>query len=548
VRATLTRWAAIAGAVAVLNFGLTFESLWPTLWIRPQWALSIELGLLALGLALAAERFGRPSPRALAWLAGAFVVLVLTRYAEVTARELYGRAINLYYDAPHVPRVAAMFVDGAPLWLLVAVGAAASLGLYALYRLVRWSWERFAGVLAEPRSRRVVAAAAVAVCAIYPFAPGWFTPPVTANYARQAALLAHALGGGASPLGASPLLASDLARVAGADVFVIFVESYGAATYDRPEHAARLAARREALAAAAEAGGRGVVSAFVESPTFGGASWLAHASLLSGVEVRQSDAYNLLVTERRETLVHAFARHGYRTVAVMPGLRQDWREGAAFYGFDAVYDAARLDYRGPGFGWWRIPDQYSLAKLDRLERAGGSRPPLFVFFPTINSHAPFRPTPPYQADWERLLSGEPYAPGAERAQGAEWTNLAPAYAEAVDYALAWLAGYLRERRGADLVLVVIGDHQPPAGVAGENPSWEVPVHVIASRKALLGVLAARGFTPGLEPRRPAIGRMHELTLILAQAFGSGAQPGVDVAGAPAGSGQRAQPGAHPVGL
>ena len=545
-----TRWAALALAIALLNFGLTFESLWPTLWIRPRWALSIELGALALGLALATERFGPPSRRALAWLSGAFVVLVLTRYVEVTARELYGRPINLYYDAPHLPRVVAMFVEGAPMWVLVAAVAGTALGLFGLYALIRWSWGRVARALAERRLRRVVAAVAAGACAAYALAPGWFTPPVTANYARQAALLAHALGSGASPLGASPPLASDLARVAGADVFVIFVESYGAATYDRPEHAIRLAARREALAAAVAASGRGVVSAFVESPTFGGASWLAHASLLAGVEVRQGDTYNLLVTERRETLVQAFARRGYRTVALMPGLRQNWREGAAFYGFDDVYDAARLDYRGPEFGWWRIPDQYALAKFDRLESAGAPRRPLFVFFPTISSHAPFRPTPPYQPDWARLLSDRPYDPDVERAlraQRADWTNLAPAYAEAVDYALAWLAGYLRERAGADFVLIVIGDHQPPAGVGGENPSWEVPVHVIASRPALLEVLIASGFTPGLEPRRPAIGRTHELTPILVRAFGSGAQPGVDVAGT-AGGAQGAKPNAHRLGL
>jgi phosphoglycerol transferase MdoB-like AlkP superfamily enzyme len=532
------QWALALGALAALNFGLTFDSLWPTLWIRPRWALSAELAATVLLLALAVERFGPPSRRALGWLAAGFVVLVLGRYVEVTARELYGRPINLYYDVPHVPRVLAMFADATPLWLLCAAVVGAALGLVALFALVRWSLTRVSEALAAPRVRRPAVVVAGVACAAFALGAGGFTPPVTASYAHQGALLARALNGGGASLGKSPDFGGGLERVRGADVFVIFVESYGATTYDDPAHAARLTAGRKTLASAAAATGRGVVSAFVESPTFGGASWLAHASLLAGVEVRDGDAYNLLTTQPRDSLVRAFAREGYRTLALMPGLRQDWREGAAFYGFDEIYGAGRLDYRGPAFGWWRIPDQYALAKLDRLEVAPAARPPLFVFFPTINSHAPFRPLPPYQPDWERVLTDRPFDAAVEPApadDAALWKNLGPAYADAIDYAFASVAGYLRERPRADVVLVVLGDHQPPVGVAGERPSWDVPVHVIASRRELIDALLASGFVAGLEPRRPALGRMHELTPVLLGAFGSGAKHGVDVAGPPAGA-------------
>ena len=525
-------WAALAAALLLLNFALTFANLWPTPWIRPQTAVAIELAIAVLAAAVAVERFGPLSQRALAWIAAAFAVLALTRYAEVMARELYGRPINLYYDLPHVPRVVAMFAEATPVWVLATASAGVALGLVVLFGVVRWSWGRIAGALVAPRARIALAAAALVVLGAYPFVPGWFTAPVTASYARQALLAAHVLGGKAAGLAESPPLSSDLARVRGADVFVIFLESYGAATYDRPEHLRRLAPARDALAAAAAATGRGVVSAFVGSPTFGGASWLAHASLLSGVEVRDGDAYNLLMTQRRRTLVRAFADRGYRTVALMPGLRQDWREGEWFYGFDEIYGADRLDYRGPAFGWWRIPDQYALAKLDRLEAAPRPRQPLFVFFPTITSHAPFRPVPPYQPDWERLLGSRPYDPAVEQAlQGyrADWQNLDPAYADAVSYSLEWLAGYLREQRAKKLVLVVLGDHQPPVGVGGEHPSWQVPVHVIASPGPLLDALAAEGFTAGLVPQRPGIRGMDELTRVLVRAFGSDLEPGVDIA-------------------
>jgi hypothetical protein len=525
-------WAAFAAALAFLNFALTFANLWPTPWIRPQALLAIELAVAVLALAVAVERFGPPSPRALGILAAAFTALALTRYAEVMARELYGRPINLYYDLPHVPRVVAMFAEATPVWVLAAACAGAALGLVALYWLLRWSWGRIAAALTIPRARSALAAAALLAIAAWFLVPERFTAPVSASYLRQATLAVQVFRGGGAGLPESPPLASDLARLRGADVFVIFFESYGAAAFDRPDHAARLAPARGALAAAAAATGRGVVSAFAESPTFGGASWLAHASLLAGIEVRDADAYNLLMTQRRRTLVRTFADRGYRTVALMPGLRQDWREGERFYGFDEIYGADRLDYRGPAFGWWRIPDQYALAWLDRREVAPRPRQPLFAFFPTINSHAPFRPVPPYQPDWRRLAGPQPYDPGVARSlEGyrAEWQNLDPAYADSIGYALEWVGGYLRERRGAEMVLVVVGDHQPPVGVGGERPSWEVPVHVFARLGPLLDALVAQGFAPGLTPARPALGGMDDLARYLLSAFGSDLEPGVDVA-------------------
>ena len=109
---------------------------------------------------------------------------------------------------------------------------------------------------------------------------------------------------------------------------LIFVESYGAITYETPAITAGLAESRADLDAAIRETGRQVVSAYVESPTFGGSSWLAHLSLLSGVDVRDQYAYSALMASRRATMVTNFARRGYRTVALMPGMRQAWPEGA----------------------------------------------------------------------------------------------------------------------------------------------------------------------------------------------------------------------------
>lgn len=321
-------------------------------------------------------------------------------------------------------------------------------------------------------------------------------------------------------IGPSPAFASNLQRLHGADVLVVFLESYGAATFDRPAYAAALAARRDALEAAVRSSGRQVVSAFVRSPTFGGASWLAHASLLAGVDLTDDPKrYDLLLTTRRPNLVWQFRERGYAALALMPGLRADWPEGA-FYGFDAILDSRTLAYAGPEFGFWRIPDQFALARLDALALRAGARPPAFVFFPTITSHIPFQPLPPYQPDWERVLGAEPFDRDAiaRAALRPDWDRLAPAYVATIGYAYDWLTGYVARPAARDFVMIVLGDHQPVAMVSGANAPWEVPVHVIASRADLLQPLLAAGFRPGVVPARPALGGMHDLTRLLLEAF------------------------------
>src|SRR5262249_35252529 len=180
-------------------------------------------------------------------------------------------------------------------------------------------------------------------------------------YARQLRLVGGAMSASMT-LPPSPPLDSDLSLTRGADVFLIFIEAYGAVAYERPDIAPRLVAPRADLDAAIRETGRSVVSTFVDSPTFGGSSWLAHISLMTGIEVRDPETNARLMTEKRQTIVTTVAQHGLRTIALMPGLRQRWPEGA-FYDFDETIGAARLDYSGPEFVWFAIPDQLTLATL-----------------------------------------------------------------------------------------------------------------------------------------------------------------------------------------
>jgi Sulfatase len=528
---SVRRWAAPAAALLLLNASLTFVSVWPTLAVRPAFQLSLECAALVLALVLTAHlgvAITRTAQRALASL---WVVLIVARYVDVSTRSLYGREFNLYWDLKLLPDVGAMFAYAAQPGVLLASSGALIVVPLVLYLPTRWA----IGVVSRAcGARGFRLAASIASLGLFLLAVGQqldgagfprapLAAPVSDVIAGEMAELAREVTGRnrrAVPPG--PPMESDLAYVQGSDVVLLFVESYGVTSWERPEFSAALAPARAALAAAVAGTGRASVTATVQSTTFGGESWLAHISLLSGIEVRDPDMNRRLMAERRDTLVTAFSRRGYRTLAVMPGLHAPWPEGA-FYGFDRVYGAPDLGYTGPPFGWWDVTDQFVLARMNDLALAPQPRPPVFVFLPTISTHVPFTPVPPYQPDWARLLTPVPYDEAdLSLSYDAEpdWSNLGPGYARSLAYLHDTVSGYLRMQSGRDLVLVIVGDHQPPALVSGEGASWNVPVHVLSSRPALLARLRAQGFRDGLAPAGPPLARMDTLLPILLHAFGN----------------------------
>jgi hypothetical protein len=514
----------------LLNLLLTMENHGPGLWPRPALRLSFELAMALLALTAWVSWRGQPGVRMLRLLAGLTTFWILARYLDVTVSAVFGRQINLYWDSRHALDVLRMGeLAGWQLGLAAIVVVAAPA---LLYGLALRCWRAIARELAWPKPRPAIGLIGAALFASFT-AHGiggrdtrwFFSMPVAPILAQQAEVLAGQLlaGQAASQLSPSPAFEhGSLAGLRGADVLLIFAESYGVTSLDDAPQAAALAPVRAQFMQALAAGGRQAVSARVRSPTFGGASWLAHAALLSGVDTQDPGAYELLLTTGRPTLVRHFAAHGWRTVNWMPGLQKPWPEGS-FYGFDRYADRDRIGYRGPPFGYWRVPDQASMALLHAQELAGppAQRAPRFIVFPTLTSHAPFRPIAPYVPDWQRLLGTDAYTP-AEVAQAAaqpgSWLQPVPAYVESLAYTFRWLGDYLSSRAPPQLLTIVIGDHQPMASVSGAGASWDVPVHIVSSDAQLLKRFEALGFTPGLLPMQPATTGMHELTPMLVAAF------------------------------
>jgi hypothetical protein len=313
---------------------------------------------------------------------------------------------------------------------------------------------------------------------------------------------------------------SALAALTGADVLLMPMESMGAITYDDPEMNRELRPARQRFEQQLKAGGFQVVSAFLKSPTFAGGSDLAHLSLLSGIDLSDPMRHDVLLTTQRETLITLFKANGYQTFGVYPGVFWPWPE-RAFYRFDQYVDGPALAYPGPAIGYWKIPDQFSVAKLESLYPRQGSAKPRFTFFPTITTHLPFSPVPPFQSNWSQLLSEQPFDEGDLQRALAErpnWTQMRLDYMRMMAYAYQWLGTYLRDHAGRDAFYIFVGDHQPASSVTGEGANWDVPVYLVSKNERLLQRFLMMGYQPGVEPTRSPLGGLHDLTDHLLQAF------------------------------
>ncbi|MDP1524621.1 MAG: sulfatase-like hydrolase/transferase [Rhodocyclaceae bacterium] len=523
----------------LLNGLLSFGPWWPTPGIVPQALLAPEFVGLWLLLLWRVARQPEPSRRTLEVLSTVVLCLMLGRYADVTAPSLFGRPVNLYWDLPQLPRFLWVSAQDHPAWLSAAVAAAVMGTGWLLFTLIRFCLSTLMQTLVPWTLRSFPAwlisfGAALLVAAHLGGVEGtgrWVSNAVLPTYAQQIVLLwdANAPNRLAQALPAvtptEDALATHgrqvFAALAHRDVSFIFLESFGAVLYDHPQ--ARLATdpARQALQDALTASGRQVVSGFFRSPTIGGASDLAHLSLLSGIDLSDARRHNLLLTTRRPTLLHLFKQAGYQTFGLYHAVSWPWPEHI-YYGFDHYIDGPALRYQGPPLTFWKIPDQVALASYEQQFPRTVDSLPRVLFFPTISSHFPFSPIPPYQPDWQRVLSATPFDAdqlAVVAAQRVNWLDMRPDYLSSVNYVYQWLTGYFGRPEPRETIYVLIGDHQPTANITGERPPWDVPVHIISRDRALLDRFKTQGFSEGLWPERTVLGEIHHLTSLLLSGFG-----------------------------
>ena len=478
-----------------------------------EWRPSAEFAFVLFIVAVAAVARpqivdARLAARILAVVVGVAALLNLFRAAIPT---LLGRDLNLYWDLRHLPSLFGLAGGAAGFWrisgaLCVAAGTVSLLmaGLYRIWRCVlpAFTYRRIGLALA------VVLGVAIDIAAFMPAENRPLATGFGLDVARQTVALVrgwHPAAGGSGPyaaaLAAPPPPNSDLAGLKRRDVYVIYLESYGTTVFDTPEFLAGLGQSLTQFEAALRDAGYAIASSRLVSPTFGGGSWLAHATLASGVRLDDPVLYTLLMDSRRKLLPAYFKEAGWRTIGIAPGIKTPSSNTRA-WGFDREVYAADLDYHGPAFGWFEIPDQFTLNRTTKIRAALGTDPPVFTQLILVSSHIPFSPVPPYLPDWNDsgTFASVPATAMEEIYRQPDWTRLAPDYLKSLRYDLAALGSWLTELLPGDGLVILLGDHQPPAVVGGRpEPAWTVPIHVLSRDPDLVAPFIADGYVSGLFP-------------------------------------------------
>jgi len=316
-----------------------------------------------------------------------------------------------------------------------------------------------------------------------------------------------------------------LAGLRGKDVLVVWVESYGRVALEGSSFAPGIVDVLEQGDRDLTTAGYQSRSAFLTSPTFGAGSWLAHATLQSGLWVDSEQRYAQLLDSDRMSLTDAFGRAGWRTTFTVPANTRDWPEGAAYYGFDQMYDSRNVGYQGPEFGYASMPDQYTLDHFRRTELAGTDRRPVMAEIDLISSHHPWAPLPE-SVPWSEVGDGSVFEGMPERGEQAVDGDQDPAtaqrlYGESIEYTWRTLVSWLVAYPDPDRVLIVAGDHQPHSFVSGDDPGHDVPVTVITQDSEVMHRIADWHWQRGLHPAPDApVWPMDAIRDRLFRSFGS----------------------------
>jgi hypothetical protein len=546
--------AIVATLTSCLSFGRSFRLTYPRvdrMWrtLRPGLAFLLAWSLLNLFVNL---RFPAPEPAGWYFLPSVDVTVLLAALAVIgfvgwrlpwavrlallllllsirvlrigdgITGQYFGQLFTVYTDLPLVPElVRYAHSTYAPVrFYAVAVAAAAALVLLCLVL------DRALAFAADHLRRRQGGVLLVALALPFAVASlfvrhdarynqryvGAFAASVVPRLQREVVFLlniyshrakeAQAIASTQALLRSTP---SDLARLRHANLYLLFVESYGATTIDRPVLAEQVVPALKATEADLGRHGFLVASGRLDSATYGGMSWLAHATLLTGVRTANQLEYDLLGVSHPRSLARIAHEAGYHTVLVQPNTNRKSRN-SDFYDFDDRYNSWNFDYRGPAFAWATMPDQYVLDFV-RRRAVAPHQGPLFLTYVLVSSHAPWSRVPTLVSDWSQLGTGEVFEHNPMRTAATNWPNFANAsqpYSTSIVYDLEVLDSYLTHFVLDDSLVIILGDHQPVSELTDNSPSYGVPIHVISHRADLIAPFLARGYARGMVPGKTGI--------------------------------------------
>jgi hypothetical protein len=529
--------------------------------------LAWVLVLLAL---LAPDEFGRLTPAAfisipLEGVLGVALLLFLPARIRPAVATLFGVALGLLaimklldtgffavLDRPFDPVLDWMLLDDAMRFLAGSIGAVPAIGSLAAAVVVSTTLVIFIARSVQHLAHLVVRHDAAASRAVVVLAGLWLTcamfgsqivPGIPVAAEGSAVYLQHRHRPTSPPLQERQAVPADpgpdafgntpgedlLTALRGKDVVIAFVESYGRDAVEDPEFSRQVGAVLDAGNRRLRATGFASRSAFLTSPTAGGSSWLAHATLLSGLWIDNQQRYNDLASSNHMTLTGAFRRANWRTVGVMPGNDSAWPESGSL-GYDQIYDAKDMGYEGPRFSWATMPDQYTLSRFERTEHTSRNRRPVMAEITLVSSHAPWEPIPRL-INWGDVGDGSIFdtmaaandPPAAILTR--DPTRVRADYRASIEYSLSSLLSYVEAYGDDNLVLIFLGDHQPSPIVTGQGASRDVPITIVTRDRSVLDRTALWGWQEGLKPNAQApVWRMDAFRDRFLTAFGPQTKP------------------------
>ena len=465
-----------------------------------------------------------PWPRRIvAGVAGAlFGVLTVAKILDILFYEEIDRAFNPVLDWVSIGPALGVVQDAIGTTLADVVLGALALGLLLLIVTITASTIHITTVAA--RHRRGAVRGLAGLAAIWGLCAGLSlqlvagSPVASASATGLAVAQVQATRAGLtdprhfvqatrSPDPQAAVPASDvLTGLRGKDVVIAFVESYGQVAVRGTSFSPGVdAVLRQGTTSLARAGWS-AQSAWLTSPTFGGISWLAHSTLQSGLWVDTNQRYDELLGSSRYTLSDAFKKAGWHTVSDDPSDNRPWSAGTSFYHYDQLFNRKNVGYQGPTFAYAAMPDQYVLSAFQRNELTPGHKP-VMAEIDLVSSHTPWAPLPA-MVPWNKVGNGSIFDPQPAESEDAAtvWRNpntVRKFYAQSIKYTLRSLTQWVTESHDPNLVLILLGDHQPHTAVSGVGATHEVPISIVSRDPSVFKQIASWHWQDGLLPGRSA---------------------------------------------
>jgi hypothetical protein len=121
----------------------------------------------------------------------------------------------------------------------------------------------------------------------------------------------------------------------------------------------------------------------------------------------------------------------------------------------------------------------------------------------VSSHTPWAPLPT-MVPWDQVGNGSIFGPQPAKSESpaAVWRSdhtVQQFYGQSIQYSLTALTSWVTELNDPNLVLVMLGDHQPNTTVSGVGANHQVPISIVAHDPSVFDQIAPWKWQDGLLP-------------------------------------------------